>query len=373
MTQAALLEQPNRPLRLVDLEIEGPGSGEVLIEIGATGVCHSDIAVCSGELPARLPLVLGHEAAGTVVSLGDGVSGLSVGDRVVLTWLAQCGTCPFCLRGQPYLCSRARRALSEHAFPDGTTRISLGGRPIHQFCGLGTFSRYCVVLAEAAVPVPEGIPFEVAALMGCAVLTGFGAAVNTARVGVGDSVAVLGCGGVGLSAVQGARVAGAAKIIAIDVHAERLELAERMGATHTVKAGAEAVKQVRRLTGGLGADVVLELAGRQETVRDAVAMARPGGQAVLVSAPPADVTVGTPVFSGVVLPAKTIRGSLYGSVDVRRDIPRLVELYERGLLKLEELVTARFDLGAVNDAVRYATSEQGSRAVIEFDPGSRQP
>src|SRR4051794_16071795 len=165
MTQAALLEQPNQPLRVADVDIEEPRFGEVLIEMGATGVCHSDLSVYTGELPGRLPLVLGHEAAGTVAAVGEGVTDLSVGDRVVLTWLTQCGTCPFCLRGQPYLCLRARRALSEHALPDGTTRLSADGAAVHQFCGLGTFARHCVIPVEAAIRVPDDMPFPLAALL----------------------------------------------------------------------------------------------------------------------------------------------------------------------------------------------------------------
>jgi Zn-dependent alcohol dehydrogenase len=223
-----------------------------------------------------------------------------------------------------------------------------------------------VVPARSAIKIPESIPLASAALIGCGVLTGWGAAVNTAGIRVGDTVAVLGCGGVGLNAIQGARMAGASTIIAVDMHDERLALAQRLGATHALKPGDATAKQVRALSGGRGVDVTLEVVGRQETVRDAVKMTRRGGQVVLVGAAGDDVLVSVPAFSGVVMTEKIIRGSLYGSSDVRRDVPRLVRLYEAGLLKLDELVTEVFPFEKVNDAVDYCLSERGARAVMVF-------
>lgn len=368
-TRAAVLEAPEAPLRLLDLELDRPAAGEVLVEMSATGVCHSDLSILDATLPAPLPLVLGHEGAGFVAELGEGVTELAVGDQVVLSWLAPCRVCFYCVHGQPYLCRRAQRLLSEHTLPDGSTRLRRDGAGVRQFCGLGTFARRCVVAQECAIPVPATVPPPAAAVIGCAVLTGFGAAVNTAAVGVGESVAVLGCGGVGLSAIQGARIAGATRIVAIDVQPERLELAARLGATDTVLAGPEARRQVRGLTGGRGADVVLEFAGTERTLAEALALARPGGRVVFVSAPAPDVALHVPAFTGVVLPGKTVQGCIYGSTDVRRDIPRLVELYESGALRLDELVTETFGFADIEDAVRYCADRRGGRAVVRFEQG----
>jgi NDMA-dependent alcohol dehydrogenase len=366
MTESAVLEHPNQPLRLIEVDLEAPRAGEVKVQIGATGVCHSDISVFTAKLPSPTPVVLGHEGAGTVVEVGEGVKDLAPGDRVVLSWLAQCGECFYCVKGQPQLCETAGVAFAKGALLDGTTRFSLNGGSVYQMAGLGTFSRHCVVPARSAIKIPESIPLASAALIGCGVLTGWGAAVNTAGIRVGDTVAVLGCGGVGLNAIQGARMAGASTIIAVDMHDERLALAQRLGATHALKPGDATAKQVRALSGGRGVDVTLEVVGRQETVRDAVKMTRRGGQVVLVGAAGDDVLVSVPAFSGVVMTEKIIRGSLYGSSDVRRDVPRLVRLYEAGLLKLDELVTEVFPFEKVNDAVDYCLSERGARAVMEF-------
>lgn len=366
MTTAAVLEKPGKPLRVTEVGLESPRQGEVMVEIGATGVCHSDISVYNETLPNPMPVVLGHEGAGTITEVGDGVTDLMPGDRVVLSWLAQCGVCYFCTKRQPQLCETAGVAFAKGALLDGSTRYSLDGDPLYQMAGLGTFSQCCVVPARAALKIPESMPMASAALLGCGVLTGFGAAVNTAGVGVGDTVVVLGCGGVGLNAVQGARVAGARMVIAIDMHAERLELATRLGATHTLQPHEKIAKEVRGLTEGRGADHVLEVAGRQETVRDAVKMTRRGGQVVLVGAAGDEVTVNVPAFSGMVMSEKIIRGSLYGSSDIRRDVPRLVDLYQSGLLQLDELVTETFEFSGVNDAVDYCAAEKGARAVMVF-------
>ncbi|GLZ15779.1 putative zinc-type alcohol dehydrogenase AdhD [Actinomadura sp. NBRC 104425] len=366
MTESAVLERPNQPLRILEVDLEAPRAGEVKVEIGATGVCHSDISVFTANLPNPMPVVLGHEGAGTVVEVGTGVTDLAPGDRVVLSWLAQCGECFFCVKGQPQLCETAGVAFSKGALLDGSTRYSRGGRGIYQMAGLGTFSRHCVVPARSAIKIPATIPLTSAALIGCGVLTGWGAAVNTAGIRVGDTVAVLGCGGVGLSAVQGARMAGASIVIAVDMHDERLDLARRLGATHTIKAGGDTAKEVRAVSGGRGVDVALEVVGRQETIDDAVRMTRRGGQVVLVGAGGPDVRVSVPAFTGVVMTEKVIRGSLYGSSDVKRDVPRLIGLYEAGLLKLDELVTEVFPFEKVNEAVDYCLSERGARAVMRF-------
>ncbi|WP_025778257.1 Zn-dependent alcohol dehydrogenase [Brevibacterium sp. VCM10] len=362
MTQAALLESPESTMRMVEIDLADPGPGEVAVDIRATGVCHSDISVWSGRLPAPLPLVLGHEGAGVVTAVGDGVDSLSPGDHAVLSWLANCGVCSYCQRGEQHLCARPRTMLGAHTMPDGSTRMSLGGDAVRQFCGLGTFSQSTVVPEGAAIRIADEVPFASAALLGCGVLTGFGAAVNTAGVRVGQTVAVLGCGGVGLNAIQGAKAAGAGTIIAIDVHQERLDLAARLGADKVVTAGPEATKEVRRLTDRQGADVVIEVVGRPETVNQAIAMSRRGGTTVLVGAGP-DVGIDD-VLNSVVMSGKIVKGSLYGSSYVARDIPHLVELYRKGELHLDELVTETFDFDDIGRAVDYCAGEQGARAVV---------
>jgi Zn-dependent alcohol dehydrogenase len=364
VTAAAVLESPRKPLTVTEIDVEPPRAGEVMVEVGASGVCHSDISVWNETLAHPVPLVLGHEAAGTVAGVGAGVTSVAPGDRVVLSWLAQCGTCFYCTARQPQLCEVAGVAFARGTLLDGTTRYRRDGQPVYQMAGLGTFTERCVVPEAAAVKIPDTIPLASAALIGCGVLTGFGAAVNTAGIRVGDTVAVVGCGGVGLSAVQGARIAGAGVIIAIDLHEERLALAARLGATHTLQPSDTVAKQVRALTGGRGADHVLEVVGRQQTVRDAIRMTRRGGQVVLVGAAGDDVTVTLPAFSGVVMTEKVIRGSLYGSSDVRRDVPRLVSLYQSGLLKLDEMVSETFPFAQVNEAVEYCAAEKGARAVV---------
>lgn len=366
MPQSAVLDRPNSPLQIQEIDLEAPQAGEVRVTIGATGVCHSDISVYTEALPNPLPVVLGHEGAGVVAEVGEGVSDLAIGDRVVLSWLAQCGQCFFCVKGQPQLCETAGVAFSKGSLLDGTTRYSRGGQGIFQMAGLGTFSSECVVPARSAIRIPDSIPMTSAALIGCGVLTGWGAAVNTAGTNVGDTVAVLGCGGVGLSAIQGARMAGASRVIAVDLHDERLELAELVGATHTLKPSDTLAKEVRKLTGGRGVDHTLEVVGRQETIDAAVKMTRRGGQVVLVGAGPETVHLRVPSFTGMVMAEKTVRGSLYGSSDVKRDVPRLLDLYASGTLLLDELVTQTFDFEQVNEAVAYCHGEQGARAVMTF-------
>jgi len=363
-THAALLEETQSPLKVVELDLRAPGRGEVLVRMGASGVCHSDISVYQGSIPHPMPVVLGHEGAGTVEAIGDGVTTVAPGDHVVLTWLSQCGACFFCLRGQPALCEEASPAMARGTLLDGTTAFARDGEPVFHMAGLGTFTELLVVAERSAIKVPPWLPFPQAALIGCGVLTGFGAAVNTATVEVGETVAVIGCGGVGLSAVQGARVSGAREIIAIDLHQERLALAAELGATTTLTPGDDLIKQVRSLTDGRGVDVALEVVGRQETIDGAIKMTRRGGRVILVGAGPADVSVHVSAFGGVVVPEKTIRGSFYGSSNVHRDVDRLVALYRSGMVKLDELISSTFTLDDVAAAVAYCATEQGARAVV---------
>ena len=363
-TVGALLERPHEPVQVMDLDLEPPRAGEIMVEIAATGVCHSDLSVADGSLGNPMPIVLGHEGAGTVAHLGSGVTGLAVGDHVVLAWLAQCGECFYCVHDQAELCERAGLSFARSNLPDGSNRLSRHGAPVYQMAGLGTFAQHCVVPARSAVRIPRELPFESAALIGCAALTGFGAAVNTADIHPGDNVAVVGGGGVGLNAVQGARASGAARIIVVDPSPERRQFARLVGATDVLAPSATLVQEVRELSEGRGVDVAFEVVGHADTIATAVKIARRGGQIVLVGAARADVLLSVPAFNGIVMTGKKIAGSLYGSANVRRDVPRLVELYRSGVLKLDELVTERFTLAQAPEAVEYCRAGRGARGVM---------
>jgi NDMA-dependent alcohol dehydrogenase len=363
-TEAAVLEAVDSTIGVVDLELEAPHAGEVMVEVAASGVCHSDLSVADGSLDNPMPIVLGHEGAGTIVEVGPAVTDLAVGDHVVLAWLAQCGACFYCVHDQAELCERAGLSFARSNLPDGTTRLSRDGTPVFQMAGLGTFARYCVVPARSAVRIPTELPFDSAALIGCAALTGFGAAVNTADIRVGDSVAVIGGGGVGLNAIQGARASGAARIIVVDPNPERRQFALALGATDALAPSDTLAREIRARTEGRGVDVAFEVVGHADTIAAAVRIARRGGQVVLVGAARADVRLSVPAFNGIVMTGKKILGSLYGSANVRRDVPRLVDLYRSGVLKLDELVTERFSLAEIGDAVEYCRLGHGVRGVV---------
>ncbi|MDQ4069220.1 MAG: Zn-dependent alcohol dehydrogenase, partial [Actinomycetota bacterium] len=353
MTRAAVLHGVDQALSIRDDVVVGPPqAGEVRVRVAACGVCRSDLSMQDGTTPVPMPVVLGHEASAVVEEVGEGVADLVPGDHVVVSWVPQCGECYFCARGQPQLCQAADAVLLAGGLLDGSPRLRLDGAPLFQMCGTGTFSEETVIAACAAVKIPGDVPLDVAALLGCSVLTGVGAALNTATITPGDTVAVVGCGGVGLNVVQGARIAGAAQIVAIDVHPAKLAMAEALGATATVDATtSDPADAVRDLTGQRGADVAFEALGRGPTIDQTLAMTRRGGQAILVGIPALDVFVTLPAMIGVVLQERTIKGCWYGSSDIRRDVPRLVELYRQGQLELDRLVSERIALPNVNHAL----------------------
>jgi len=368
LARAAVLTALTQPLELRDdIEVETPRAGEVAVHLAASGVCHSDLSMRDGVLPIPLPAVLGHEGAGVVSEVGAGVTAVAVGDHVIVSWVPQCGRCYYCGRGQPQLCQEADAVMVTGGLLDGTPRMSSRGAPVHQMLGCGTFATDTVVPASAAVVVPQDLDLGLAALLACGVVTGVGAALNTAQIAEGDVVAVVGCGGVGLNVVQGARIAGAGTIVAVDTNPAKLKLAEALGATHMVDATrTDAVSAVMSLSGERGADVAFEVIGLGPPIDQVVAMTRRGGQAVLVGVPSMDVMLTLPAMVGVVLAAKTIKGCWYGSADVNRDIPRLVELHRRGDLALEELVSRRIGLDDVNDAFRAMTAGEVARSVIVY-------
>ncbi len=371
MTKAAVLFGVGEPLEVRrDVEVDEPHAGEVRVRMAASGVCHSDLSMQNGTLLTPTPIVLGHEGAGVIEAVGDGVaaqSALAVGDHVVISWVPQCGSCYYCDRGQPELCEKTSMSVAMGCLLDGTTRLTSGGQPLRQMSAAGTFSELSVIPAVSAVKVPSDLDFRVAALIGCGVLTGVGAALNTARIAPGDTVAVVGCGGVGLNVIQGAAIAGAGEIIAVDVHPGKLDMARDFGATAVVDARTrDAVSGVMELTAQRGADVAFEVIGLQQTIDQTIGMTRRGGQAVLVGVPRMDAMVNVPAFFGVVLAEKTIRGCWYGSSDVHRDVARIIGFYREGRLKLDQLISRTIELEQVNEAFEALKTGEVARSVIAY-------
>lgn len=371
--QAAVLTAVGRPLEIrSDVEVERPRPGEVLVRLVASGVCHSDLSARSGVMMMPTPVVLGHEGAGVVEAVGDGVAGVAPGDHVLVSWVPQCGGCYHCVRREGHLCERAVVTMATGGLLDGTTRLRSAGAPLHQMAATGTFAELAVVPESGAVPLPDDLDLTLAALLGCSVLTGVGAALNTARVRQGDTVAVVGCGGVGLNVVQGARIAGAATIVAVDTNPVKLRLAEAFGATETVDASAvDAVSGVMAATGQRGVDVAFEVVGVARTIDQALTMTRRGGHTVLVGVPAMDVVVAVPAFLGLVLAGRTISGCWYGSSNVHTDVPKLVELYRSGDLLLDPLVSRTIALTEVNDALdAMHAGDDAARCVVRYGPAN---
>ncbi len=368
MAKAAVMTGVDAPLEIrTDVEVESPRAGEVKIRMAASGVCHSDLSMQNGTMMAATPIVLGHEGAGVIEEVGEGVTELAPGDHVVISWVPQCGECFFCKRGQPQLCEVANMALMSGGLLDGTTRFTSQGGPLYQMAASGTFSEVTIVPAIGAVKIPSDLDMKVAALIGCGVLTGTGAALNTASIRKGDVVAVVGCGGVGLNVIQGARIAGAGEIIAIDMNEIKLQMAKEFGATATVNASqGDPVSQVMSMTEQRGADVAFEVIGLQQTIDQTITMVRRGGQAILVGVPKMDAMVNLPAFFGMVLAEKTIKGCWYGSSDVRRDVPKLVDLYKKGELKLDELISRTISIEQVNEAFDAMKTGEVARSVIAY-------
>ena len=359
-TRAAVCHEAGAPLVVEEIELAEPGRHDVVVKLAASGVCHSDLSVQNGSIPFMFPTVLGHEGAGVVEAVGDQVTRVAPGDHVVLTWMPPCRRCFWCLAGQPMLCENG---LSEAL---GGTYATVDGRPLVRGLGTATFAERTLVPEGEVVRVDPTVPLELAALVGCALSTGIGAVWHTAEVRPGSSVAVIGCGGVGLSVIQGARLAGAATIVAADPVPAKLEMAKRFGATAVVDAGVDTVGGVREATGGRGADTVFEVVGRGPTIRDAFAAARRGGTVVLVGAgsPAEQVT-----FNAMELfvDAKTVKGCVYGSTDPDRDFPILVDLVRSGAVDATGLVTRRIGLGEVNEAFGAMEAGTVARSVIVFD------
>jgi Zn-dependent alcohol dehydrogenase len=364
--KAALLETAGQPLVLRDdVEIQDPGPGQVRVAVSHCGICHSDLSIVDGVFPSPVPIVLGHEAAGVVDAVGPDAKGLAPGDSVVLTPVPPCGTCYWCVRGEPCLCVDAI-GIQTNTFADGTTALSRGGETVYRGLNVGAFAEYAVTQATGAVKIPADVPREVACVIGCAVQTGVGAVLNTARVEEGATVLVTGLGGIGLSVVQGARAAGAARIIVSDPVSDRREAAKTFGATDLLDPTRDDVVARTQEITEVGVDYAFETAGQAKLVEAGFAAARNGGTVVCVGAPPMDedITIAPAVLLTVT--EKKLIGCVVGSGNSLREIPRLVALWQAGHLDLEGLVTARRPLSEINEAMEDLRASRGIRTVLSI-------
>ncbi len=368
MIRAAVMSGVGARLEIMECELDEPHDHEVRIKLRASGVCHSDLGVLSGNVAVPLPMVLGHEACGVVIAVGPDVRSVAVGDQVILGPALRCGQCFYCSVRQPELCEIRSRAAGSGGLADGTPRFRLGSQPIYQFVCAGTFAEETVVSEFSVVKVDPDIPPASAAVMACAVATGFGAATNMATIRAGDAVVVFGCGGVGLNVIQGARYREAGCIMAVDLVDWKLDTALRFGATDKIHPrDGDVVEQVRSLTGGRGADVTFEVIGNPTTIQQAWEATRRGGQTTLVGGPPAGTTLDVPVQT-LVSTERRLQGVSYGGTNLGRDVPLWVELYREGRLLLDELITETVTLTAVNQALDAMHHGDVLRAVIGFDP-----
>ena len=358
--KAAVCRAFGQPLVIEEIGIDPPGQGEVMVRLAACAICHSDIAAMDGAWGGSLPAVFGHEAAGIVEQTGPGVTGLAEGDPVIVTLIRSCGGCHYCARGAPVLCE------TEFTL-DGESRLRAGGdEPLRQGLGTGAFAERVVVHASQTATIPEDVPLESACLLACGVITGYGAVVNTARVPAGSSVAVVGTGGVGLNSIQGAALSGAEPVIAVDTSDEKLAAALRFGATHAVNpANSDAGEAVRAATGGRGAEFAFITVGAKSAIQQGMTLLCRGGALVVVGMPASGV-MSEYEPAQFAHDSQRILGSKMGSADLRVDVPKLVSLYREGRLRLDELVTGRYPLDQINDAVASARRGDALRNVIVF-------
>lgn len=360
MVRAAVLPAVGAPLEIAEIDLPDPGPGQVRIRLAAAGVCHSDLSLTNGTMRVPVPAVLGHEGAGTVVAVGERVAHVSPGDSVVLNWAPSCGTCHACTLGEVWLCANALNGAADvyaHRTSDGSD--------LHPGLNVAAFAEETVVSAACVLPLPEGIPLTDAALLGCAVLTGYGAVHHSARVREGETVAVFGVGGVGLSTLQAARIAGATKIVAVDVSPEKEELARAAGATDYVVASENTAREIRALTGKQGVDVAVECVGRAVTIRAAWESTRRGGRTTVVGIGGKDQQV---TFNALELFhwGRTLSGCVYGNSDPAKDLPVLAEHVRAGRLDLGALVTERIPLDGIPGAFENMLAGKGGRALVVF-------
>ncbi|MGW2720707.1 zinc-binding dehydrogenase [Streptomyces sp. NPDC001492] len=360
MVRAAVLPAVGAPLEIAGIDLPDPGPGQVRVRLAAAGVCHSDLSLSDGTMRVPVPAVLGHEGAGTVLAVGEGVAHVSPGDQVVLNWAPSCGSCHACTLGEVWLCANALNGAA-----DVYAHRSSDGSDLHPGLNVAAFAEETVVSAGCVLPLPEGIPLTDAALLGCAVLTGYGAVHHSAQVREGETVAVYGVGGVGLAALQAARIAGAARIVAVDVSPEKEELARGAGATDYVIASDTTAREIRGLTGKQGVDVAIECVGRASTIRTAWDSTRRGGRTTVVGIGGKDQQV---TFNALEIFhwGRTLAGCVYGNSDPARDLPVLAEHVRAGRLDLGALVTERIGLDGIPAAFENMLAGKGGRALVVF-------
>ena len=363
---AAVLYEVGKKFEIRDVEVAPPRAGEVLVRMAAGGVCHSDLHVMTGHLSAPLPAILGHEGAGVVAEVGPGVTSVRAGDHVIPLWRVSCGECEHCTGGRPALCAAGLEVRRTGRLLDGSSRFSADGQEIKHFNGVSTFSAYSVIPERSVLKIPGDLPLDKAALLGCGVITGVGAVFNCAKVRPGASVVVVGTGGVGLNVVQGAALAGAGQIIAVDLLDRKLEFARQFGATHTVNASAgDPVAAVRDLTNGRGVDYAFEVIGLPKTMRQAYDCLTKRGMCVVVGVSPFSAEVSVPVMS-LVCEERVLTGSIYGSSRPRHDIPMLIDLYRAKKLKLDELLTRSYPFKQINEAYEALERGEVARSVVVY-------
>ena len=360
------LPQPyaqSRPLQVEDVDLEGPGEREVLVRVKAASLCHSDLSTINGDRPRQTPMVLGHEAAGEVVECGPGVHDLKPGDHVVMVFAPSCGECIACQEGHPGRCEPGQKANGAGTLLGGSIRLSQNGQPVYHHVGVSAFAEHAVVNRGSLVKIDASLPFDEAALFGCAVLTGVGAALNTAQIFPGARVGVVGLGGVGLNALFGAKVAGASRIVALDIHDDKLELAKRLGATDTVNAkDADAIQKVQDLTNG-GVDFGLEMAGSVQAMELAYRITRRGGTTVTAGLPHPDAR--WPLqHVNLTAEERTVKGSYVGSCVPPRDMPRYIELYRKGMLPVNKLMSDHITLEQLNEGFDNLASGHTVRQIV---------
>ncbi len=363
--KAVVCREIGKPVVVEEIEVEMPRQGEVMIKLAACGVCHSDLSATNGTIRFPPPVVLGHEGAGVIVAVGQGVTEYAVGDHVLSSFVSMCGKCRYCQTGRPQLCDQAAKAAI--SLPDGTVRTrDLAGNPLNIFSGCGVMAEYATLHTDNVVKIAKDVPLDKAALIGCGVMTGVGAVVNTAKVDAGSVAVVFGCGGVGLNAIQGCSISGAAMIVAVDTSDAKLEMARQFGATHTINATAEEdlVKAVRKLTGG--ADYAFECVGMGEIAAQAYGVLRKGGKAVVVGVANAKDMTSIRTAS-LTFDEKTITGSYFGSARPREDFPRLIGLYRAKRLKLDELITRTYSIDEAPQAFADLAEGRNARGVIIFE------
>ncbi len=363
--KAAVFYEVGKKLEISEVEVQEPKAGEVMVRMAAAGVCHSDLHVMKGHLVAPLPAVLGHEGSGIVEKVGPGVASLKSGDHVIPLWRLSCGWCDYCSNGRPTLCPEGTQVRMTGCFMDGTTRFKLDGKEIKHFAGVSCFSELSVMSERQALKIPDEFPLDLAALLGCGVITGVGAVFNCAEVKPGSTVAVFGAGGIGLNIIQGAAIAGAEKIIAVDLLENKLEFAKQFGASHTINgSNVDAVAKIKELTGE-GVDYAFEAVGLPATLRQAHDSLRKRGMAIAVGVTPQTTEVSVPIMS-LVFEEKVLTGSLYGSSRPWIDIPKLMALYSCGKLKLEELLTRRYPFAEINEAYEALERGEVARSILTF-------